>query len=134
MDDATPRYTINLDDKFGQLREFDVAAEARAVTEQWLNQTLTTVNDSVVRLGVVEGEFHWHRHDEEDEFFFVVEGELVIEIEGRELAVLRAKQAITIPKGIAHRPRAAARTVILMVEPATVRPTGDAASGIPPEA
>jgi mannose-6-phosphate isomerase-like protein (cupin superfamily) len=119
-------YTINLEDKFGQLREFDVLAEADAVTETWLNQTLTTVNDAVVRLGVVEGEFHWHKHDEEDEFFYVVRGELEIEIEGREPAILRPGQAITIPKGVSHRPRAASRTVILMVEPASVRPTGDA--------
>jgi mannose-6-phosphate isomerase-like protein (cupin superfamily) len=118
-------YTIKSDDKFGQLREFDVVAEASAVEERWLNQTLTTVNDAVVRLGVVQGEFHWHQHENEDEFFYVVDGELVIEIEGRDPATLRPGQAITIPRGVHHRPRAAERTVILMVEPATVQPTGD---------
>jgi mannose-6-phosphate isomerase-like protein (cupin superfamily) len=126
--DRDLQYTIRLDDKFGQLHEFDVLAEADAVEERWFNQTLTTVNDAVVRLGVVEGEFHWHAHDEDDEFFYVVAGELVIEIEGREPATLRPGQAITIPRAVRHRPRAAQRTVILMVEPATVRPTGDEGS------
>ena len=79
-----PEYQIHLEDKFGSLQLIDVVAEAAAVTEQWVNQTLTTVNDSLVRLGVVEGEFHWHKHDAEDEFFYVVEGDLEIEVEGRE--------------------------------------------------
>jgi mannose-6-phosphate isomerase-like protein (cupin superfamily) len=122
---VTGAYRIELDDKFGQLTPFDVAAEAAAV-EPWFNQTLTTVNDSVVRLGVIEGEFHWHKHEHEDEFFLVLEGELEIDVEGRETIALAVNQAVTIPKGVAHRPRAPRRTVILMVEPATVVPTGDA--------
>jgi mannose-6-phosphate isomerase-like protein (cupin superfamily) len=78
-----------------------------------------------VRLGVVEGEFHWHKHDREDEFFLVLEGELEIEVEGHDPFVLGPSQGVTIPRGVMHRPRAAKRTVILMVEPATVQPTGD---------
>ena len=116
--------TFNLDDKFGQLNHIDVAAEAAAVSP-WFNQTLTTVNDSVVRLGVVEGEFHWHKHKGEDEFFLVLEGELHIDVEGQEPFVLGPQQAVTIPKGVRHRPRASSRTVIVMVESATVVPTGD---------
>jgi mannose-6-phosphate isomerase-like protein (cupin superfamily) len=119
-------YSINLDDKFGQLRHIDVAGEAAAV-EPWFNQTLTSVNESVVRLGVVEGEFHWHKHDREDEFFLVLDGELHIDVEGREPFVLGPHEGVTIPKGVLHRPRAPRRTVIVMVEPATVSPTGDAA-------
>ena len=117
-------YDIHLDDKFGQLRQFDVGAFA-AEHEPWFNQTLTTVNDAVVRLGVLEGEFHWHKHEVEDEFFFVLEGELEIEIEGRDPVVLKPHQAITIPRNVMHRPIAHGRTVILMVEPAGVVPTGD---------
>ena len=120
-----PDYKNNLEDKFGSLRLIDVGAEAAAVGDEWVNQTLTTVNDSVVRLGVVEGEFHWHKHDNEDEFFLVLDGELEIEIEGGETFVLRPQQGVTIPRGVMHRPRAPKRTVIVMVEPATVQPTGD---------
>jgi len=90
-----------------------------------VNQTLTTVNDSVVRLGVVEGDFHWHKHEGEDEFFLVLDGELEIEVDGGETFVLGPQQAVTIPRGVMHRPRAPKRTVIVMVEPATVQPTGD---------
>ena len=119
-----PAYKIDLEDKFGSLQLIDVRAEAAAVADEWVNRTLTTVNDSVVRLGVVQGEFHWHKHDAEDEFFYVVEGDLEIEVEGRDSFRLRHGQGVTIPRGVMHRPIAHARTVMLMVEPATVVPTG----------
>ncbi|HEX4009163.1 MAG TPA: cupin domain-containing protein [Solirubrobacteraceae bacterium] len=121
-------YDIRLDDKFGQLALIDVDAEA-AAHEPWFNQTLTSVNDSVVRLGVIEGEFHWHKHDETDEFFMVLDGELLIDLEDREPVVLNRHQSITIPRGVMHRTRAPRRTAILMMEAAGVAPTGD---GAPP--
>jgi mannose-6-phosphate isomerase-like protein (cupin superfamily) len=117
------QYDINLDVKFDQLERIDVGAEAAAV-EPWTNRTLTRVNDSVVRLGVVDGEFHWHKHDDEDEFFLVLEGELHIDVEDADTIVLGVNQGVTIPRGVVHRPRAPGRTVIVMVEPATVVPTG----------
>jgi mannose-6-phosphate isomerase-like protein (cupin superfamily) len=118
------RYDIQLDDKFGSLTLIDVAAEA-AAHEPWFNQTLTTVNDSVVRLGVIEGDFHWHKHDEQDEFFLVIEGRLVIEIEDSETVTLGERQGYTVPRGVMHKTSAPKRTVILMVESAGVVPTGD---------
>jgi mannose-6-phosphate isomerase-like protein (cupin superfamily) len=117
-------YDIKLDDKYGQLSVIDIGAEA-AANEPWFNQTLTTVNQSVVRLGVLEGEFHWHKHEGEDEFFLVLEGELVIEVEDRETVTLRPHQGYTVPKGVLHKTSAPGRTVIVMVEPAGVVPTGD---------
>ena len=117
-------YDIRLDDKFGSLTVIDLPAEM-AAHEPWFNQTLTTVNDAVVRLGVVEGDFHWHRHDETDEFFLVLEGRLLIDIEGRDTVVLERHQAYTVPKRVEHRTRAPVRTSILMVEAAGVQPTGD---------
>src|SRR5262245_44496889 len=117
-------YDINLDDKYGQLTVIDVAAEA-AAHEPWFNQTLTSVNDAVVRLGVIEGDFHWHKHDEDDEFFLVLEGELMIELEGADPVRLRQYHGYTVPRGVRHKTSAPERTVILMVEPARVVPTGD---------
>ena len=112
-------------DAFGRLELIDVAAEA-AAHEPWFNETLTTVNDAVVRLGVIEGDFHWHRHDDEDEFFLVLEGELLIDLrEGDRTVALRPHQAFTIPRGAVHRTRAPRRATILMVEAAGVTPTGD---------
>jgi mannose-6-phosphate isomerase-like protein (cupin superfamily) len=118
------RYDIQLDDKYGSLTLIDVAAEA-AAHEPWFNQTLTTVNDAVVRLGVIEGDFHWHKHDDQDEFFLVLEGRLRIEIEDSEAVVLDPKQGYTVPRGVVHKTSAPERTVILMVESAGVVPTGD---------
>ena len=117
-------YDIHLDDKFGSLTLIDIAAEA-AAHEPWFNQTLTTVNDAVVRLGVLEGDFHWHKHDDQDEFFLVLEGRLVIEVEGHDTVTLEPHQGYTVPRGVMHFTRAPVRTTIVMVEPAGVVPTGD---------
>ena len=117
------RYTIHLDDKYGQMALVDVAGEM-AANEPWFNQTLTAVNDAVVRLGVIEGDFHWHKHDETDEFFLVLEGELLLDFEGETVA-LQPHQGFTVPRGVVHRTRAPRRTSILMVEREGVAPTGD---------
>jgi mannose-6-phosphate isomerase-like protein (cupin superfamily) len=121
---ADDRYDIHLDDKFGQLALIDLAAEA-ALHEPWFNQTLTSVNDAVVRLGVMEGDFHWHHHDDTDEFFLVLDGQLLIDLEDRETITLQPQQGFTVPRGVVHRTRAPVRTSILMVEAAHVVPTGD---------
>ena len=97
---------------------------ADACTFQWYNQTLCQVNGSVVRLGVFLGEYHWHKHDEDDEFFYVVEGQLLIDLEGRTVG-LEPRQGFVVPKGVVHRTRATQRTVVLMVENAGIIPTGN---------
>jgi len=117
-------YDIRLDDKYGSLALIDIPAEI-AAHEPWFNQTLTTVNESVVRLGIIEGDFHWHKHDGEDEFFLVLEGQLLIDIEGEETVTLDPHQGYTVPRGVVHRTRAPVRSAILMVESAGVVPTGD---------
>ena len=117
-------YDIHLDDKFGQSAFIDVMAEA-AAHEPWFNQTLTQIDDAVVRLGIIEGDFHWHKHDDQDEFFLVLEGRLVIELEGHETVTLEPHQGYTVPRGVMHLTRAPVRTTIVMVEPAGVVPTGD---------
>ena len=117
-------YSINLDTRYAPLEVVDVRALVDACTDPWYNQTLCRVNDSVVRLGVVHGQFHWHKHDREDEFFYVVEGGFVIELEGRTVE-LAPRQGFTVPKGVLHRTGAPERTVILMIEGAGVKPTGD---------
>lgn len=118
-----PKYTINLDTFFPPLQLMDIKALA-ASHQPWFNQTLCRVNDCVVRLGVVEGQFHWHKHDHEDEFFYVVEGKWIIELEDRTVE-LNPGQGYTVPKGVMHCPRAPQRTVLLMFEGAGVLPTGD---------
>jgi mannose-6-phosphate isomerase-like protein (cupin superfamily) len=116
-------YETHLDILHAQLEKIDVQAISDSVRHPWWNQTLCKVNDSVVRLGVVQGEYHWHKHDVEDEFFYVVEGRFLIDLEG-ETIDLGPRQGFVVPKGVMHRPRAPERTIILMVEPATIVPTG----------
>ena len=118
------RYTIDSNVAFGFLSLIDVDKIRQSVTEEWFNQSLCEVNDCVVRLGVVQGEFHWHKHDNEDEFFFVVDGRLIIDLEDRSVELL-PQQGFTIPRGVVHRTRAPVRTAMLMVEGRTVTPTGD---------
>ena len=122
--DTSGSYAINLDACYAPLELVDVQSLVDACTDPWYNQTLCRVNDCVVRLGVVQGEFHWHKHDREDEFFYVVEGRFVIDLEGRTVE-LAPRQGLTVPRGVWHRTRAPERTVILMVEGAGVIPTGD---------
>jgi mannose-6-phosphate isomerase-like protein (cupin superfamily) len=117
-------YDIHLDDKYGSMQLIDIPREI-ADNEPWFNQTLTTVNDAVVRLGILHGDFHWHKHDAEDEFFLVLEGQLLIDFEDRDTVTLEPHQGYTVPRGVVHRTRCPVRSAILMVEPAGVVPTGD---------
>ena len=117
-------YATHLNVHYGPLEVVDVPALVEACTHPWYNQTLCRVNDSVVRLGVVQGEYHWHKHDAEDEFFYVVSGRFLIDLEGRTVD-LASGQGFVVPKGVLHRTRAPVRTVILMVESAGIVPTGD---------
>ena len=117
-------YVTRLDIAFDHLKKIDVNQIVSECTDKWFNQTLTKVNDSVVRLGIVEGEYHWHKHDHDDEFFFVLDGLLLIDLEDKTIELF-PNQGMTISKGILHRTRAPKKTVMLMVETSTIQPTGD---------
>jgi mannose-6-phosphate isomerase-like protein (cupin superfamily) len=121
---ATYPYVTHLNVLFPQLAKVDIPALVDAVTDQWYNQTLCQVNGSVVRLGVMQGEYHWHKHDDDDEFFFCLDGEFLVDLEDRTVA-LGPRQGFVVPKGVVHRTRAPQKCVILMVENAGIVPTGD---------
>ncbi len=108
----------------GQMELLDLNEIERTMPERWFNCTLSEVNDCLVRMGIFEGEFHWHHHDREDEFFFVVSGKLLLDLEDRTIELVPG-QGFTVPKGVEHRTRAIERTVVLMVEGNTVKPKGD---------
>ncbi len=118
------QYNIHTDTGFDMLEHIDIQKLVDNCEDDWFNQTLCRVNDCVVRLGIVKGEFHWHKHDNEDEFFYVVSGKLFVDIEGRSFE-LNPNQGVTIPKGVLHNTRAPEKTVMLMIEGANVIPTGD---------
>lgn len=125
MSDKKYPYVNHMNILCGALQLVDIPSLVEKCTDQWYNQTLCKVNESVVRLGILKGEYHWHKHDNEDEFFFALDGELLIDIEGKETVTLRQYQGYVVPKQIAHRTRAPEKTVVLMIETAGVIPTGD---------
>jgi len=117
-------YATYLNILFPQLSRIDVPSLVEAVHDKWYNQTLCKVNDSVVRLGVMQGEYHWHKHESDDEFFFCLDGEFLIDLEDRTVA-LGPRQGFVVSKGVVHRTRAPGKCVILMIENAGIVPTGD---------
>lgn len=110
--------------KLGHSTIIDISKLIETSKESWANFSLTEVNDSIVRLGIFEGEFHWHKHNNEDEFFFVVEGKLLLDLEGETVELL-PNQGYTVPRKVVHRTRANKKTIVLMVEGNTVNPKGD---------
>lgn len=121
---AQYNYVTKLDIKFNHLEIIDIPDMVKNCKDKWFNQTLTKVNDSVVRVGIVEGEYHWHKHDNDDEFFFVLEGKLLIDFKDKTFE-LSPGQGMTVSRGLVHRTRALQKTVMLMVENSSIEPTGD---------
>jgi mannose-6-phosphate isomerase-like protein (cupin superfamily) len=125
VDDTKPfPYETRLNIYYEPLEVIDEQGLSEASQFKWYNQTLCRVNESVVRLGVIQGEYHWHKHQDDDEFFYVVEGKLLIDLEDRTVE-LQPRRGFVVPKGVMHRTRAIERTVILMVENAGIIPTGN---------
>jgi mannose-6-phosphate isomerase-like protein (cupin superfamily) len=123
MEEKEYKYVTKMEVKYDHLQKIDVPQMVKECQDKWFNQTLSEVNDSVVRLGIVEGEYHWHKHDDDDEFFFVLQGQLLIDMEDRTIE-LNPNEGVTITRGVMHRPRAPKKTVMLMVETKGIVPTG----------
>lgn len=119
-------YVNHMNIMYDPLQLIDVQMLVEKCTDQWYNQTLCRVNDSVVRLGILQGEYHWHKHDREEEFFFTLEGKLIVDIEGTDSVELYPQQGYVVPRGVLHKTRAPDKTVVLMMETAGIIPTGDA--------
>jgi len=119
-------YVNHMNILYDPLQLIDIQSLVDQCTDQWYNQTLCQVNDSVVRLGIMQGEYHWHKHEKEDEFFFTLDGKLMIDFEESESVELHRHQGYLVPKGVVHRTRAPEKTVVLMIETAGIVPTGDA--------
>jgi len=95
------------------------------LTEHWSPKTIGRLNDYELKIVKVQGEFVWHQHDDTDEVFLVLDGELTIDLPDGAV-VLGPRETVTIPAGLRHRPRAATETSLLLIEPAGVVNTGDA--------
>ena len=128
MNESKLPYVNHMNILHESLELIDIHSLVKACKDKWYNQTLCQINDSVVRLGIVHGEYHWHKHEEEDEFFFTLDGMLVIDVEDSDSVELRPHQGYVVPKGVTHRTRAPEKTVILMMESAGIVPTGNTKS------
>ena len=102
--------------QFAPLELIDLPELVEEISDEWHHRTLAAVNDSVIRLGVVLGESDWYRLEDADEFFYLVDGELAIDVEGEGSIELEPAQGVTIPRGVRRRPRAPAAAVLLKVE------------------
>jgi mannose-6-phosphate isomerase-like protein (cupin superfamily) len=118
-------YAIEYQPLVGTLEKLDVQRVIDETTADWYNRTLCEVDGTAVRLGVLHGEFHWHKHAEQDEFFLVLDGRMSIELEGRPTVELGPREAFIVPKGLQHRPVVPVRSAVLMLERAGVVATGD---------
>jgi mannose-6-phosphate isomerase-like protein (cupin superfamily) len=126
MNDKEYPYVNHMNILYGPLQLIDIQSLVDQCTDEWYNQTLCQVNDSVVRLGILHGEYHWHRHDQEDEFFFTLAGKLIIDLEGGQSVEVHPNQGYVVPRGLVHKTRAPEKTIVLMIETAGIVPTGDA--------
>ena len=119
-------YMINYEPLFGPLQLIDLGEANKRADHPWYNQTLIEVGGDLLRLGVFAGgEYHWHKHQEQDEFFYVIHGRLRIDLEGHDPVELTAGTAFSVPRGMLHRPVALEPTQVLMLEKSGIAVTGD---------
>ncbi|GAB7535021.1 cupin domain-containing protein [Burkholderia sp. 3C] len=115
----------------GQCQTIDLADKLARVEGYWQQRVVAEMNDYQFKVARLDGEFVWHTHDDTDETFIVLEGELQIEMRGgpagEHTIVLRAGQMAVVPKGVEHRPHALGEVKLLLVEPRGVVNTGDGA-------
>jgi mannose-6-phosphate isomerase-like protein (cupin superfamily) len=109
------------------LTAIDINARLADLTEYWSPKVVGRVNDQYVKIAKVKGEFVWHAHDEEDELFFVVRGQLRIQLEDGEM-VLGPGQMAVVPRGVRHKPIAAEECWVMLIETVTTTHTGNVVS------
>ena len=116
-------YNMQMDIKYNYLEKINVPEIVKECTDKWFNQSLCEVNSSVFRLGIFEGEYHLHKHDHDDELFFVIDGSIVLETEKGNFE-LGQFEGVCVPKGIMHRPIAKQKAIVLMIENKGIDPIG----------
>jgi len=102
-----------------------IRAALDSLTEHWSPKVVGRVNDQYIKVAKLLGQFVWHAHDNEDEYFQVVYGTLVIQLEDRDDVVLEAGDFFVVPKGMRHNPIAAEEVGIVLIETVTTTHTGD---------
>ena len=116
-------YKLQMDIKYDYLEKINVPQIVESTQDKWFNQSLCQVNSSVFRLGIFEGEFHMHKHEKDDELFFVIDGSIVLETENGNFT-LNQYEGVCVPKGVMHRPIAQQKALVLMIENLGIDPIG----------
>lgn len=117
-------YNMQMEVKYDYLEKIDVPEIVKNCTDKWFNQSLCNVNSSVFRLGIFQGEYHLHKHDHDDELFFVIEGSIILETENGNFE-LGQYEGVCVPKGVMHRPIARNKAIVLMIENTGIDPIGN---------
>jgi len=105
---------INLEDKIKEIGG-----------KPWSPVEVARINDQVVRMALLEGEYHWHKHKNEDELFYVIKGEIVIQLKDEPNIILNEGQMAVVPKGVEHCPKSLEASYVLMFEPFALKSKGD---------
>jgi mannose-6-phosphate isomerase-like protein (cupin superfamily) len=106
------------------IQKVNLAKKLDTFTAHWSPKIIGALNGQLVKIAKVKGDFIMHKHDNEDELFYVIEGVLNIELKDKTL-VLHEGEFVIIPRGVEHRPFAKEEVKILLFEPATTLNTGD---------
>ena len=106
-------HIINLKDKL------------HSINKPWSPVDLLHANDQVIRMALIEGEYHWHKHVNEDEVFYVIKGQVIIQLKDQPDIFLKEGEMAVVPKGAEHCPISPCPSYILMIEPSVLKSKGD---------
>ena len=109
------------------MKPLNLAHKLGQFTSHWDPHVIADYNDNDIMVVRFQGEFPYHHHDDTDDFFLVLEGEMIMDLEG-ESHVVKAGEVFVVPKGVTHRPRADLECKVLLIEPKGVPNTGDPAT------
>ena len=97
----------------------------KKLDQAWSPLEVARVNDQVVRMSLVKGEYHWHKHTNEDELFYVYKGKIAIQLKDQKDIVLQKGEMVVIPKGVEHCPKSIEPSYVLVFEPYVLKSRGD---------
>lgn len=97
----------------------------KGINQPWSPIEVARVNDQVVRMSLVTGEYHWHKHTNEDELFYVYKGKIIIQLRDQEDIPLQEGEMAVIPKGVEHCPKSMEPSYVLVFEPQVLKSRGD---------
>lgn len=107
------------------IRTISLEEKIKEIDKPWTPIEVARVNDQVVRMALLEGEFHWHKHTGEDELFYVYKGSIIIQLKDQPDIVLHEGEIAVIPKGVEHCPKSVEPSYILLFEPYVLQTRGD---------